>query len=177
MLLNGEPILATAEQLAAILGVSRAGVFDLARRGVIPRTARGRYDVAQAVRGYLAHVRAERGDPDVAALRRARAELAQLRAEQARRSLARATGDELLPLAVVEAEYRVAFSVMWAELFKVPAAVAPRLLYLQKPVEAFKVLDAAMHEAATAAHRNAVRVLGVEPGVTPDPFTDPPSAH
>ncbi len=74
----------STEELAQLLGVSRQTVNELARRGVIPKSSRGRFDLAQVVPAYCRHLREQ------AAGRRGRDAEGSLDLVQERSKLARA---------------------------------------------------------------------------------------
>jgi phage terminase Nu1 subunit (DNA packaging protein) len=48
---------ATAEQLASLVGLSSAAVATLARRGVMIRGDRGKFNLEASVRAYCQHLR------------------------------------------------------------------------------------------------------------------------
>jgi len=82
--------------IARLLDLSERRVQQLSREGVIPKAERGQYDLIGSVRGYVRYLRdqtlkAQAGAPDYAAERarfiRARADLAEMEAEEKRRSL------------------------------------------------------------------------------------------
>ena len=82
--------------IAKLLDLSERRVQQLSREGVIPKAERGQYDLIGSVRGYVRYLRdqaqkAQAGAPDYAAERarfiRARADLAEMEAEEKRRSL------------------------------------------------------------------------------------------
>lgn len=49
--------LVSTEELAQLLGTSRQTVNQLARRGVIPKSSRGRFDLMQCLPAYCGHLR------------------------------------------------------------------------------------------------------------------------
>lgn len=51
------PVVMTADQLGALLGVSARVVRELAQRGIITRAAKGRYTMGESVAAYCAHLR------------------------------------------------------------------------------------------------------------------------
>ena len=82
--------------IARLLDLSERRVQQLSREGVIPKAERGQYDLVGSVRGYVRYLRdqalkAQAGAPDYAAERarfiRARADLAEMEAEEKRRAL------------------------------------------------------------------------------------------
>lgn len=82
--------------IARLLDLSERRIQQLSREGVIPKAERGQYDLIGSVRGYVRYLRdqalkAQAGAPDYALERarfiRARADLAEMEAEEKRRSL------------------------------------------------------------------------------------------
>ena len=82
--------------IAKLLDLSERRVQQLSREGVIPKATRGQYDLIGSVRGYVRYLRdqavsAQAGAPDYAVERaryiRARADLAEMEANQRRGSL------------------------------------------------------------------------------------------
>ena len=82
--------------IAKLLDLSERRVQQLSREGVIPKATRGQYDLIGSVRGYVRYLRdqavkAQAGAPDYASERarfiRARADLAEMEAEEKRGSV------------------------------------------------------------------------------------------
>lgn len=131
-----------APELASIVGCTPRHVQQLARDGIIPKAARGRYPLA-AVTAYCDHLRSDavRGPADFQAERarwtRARADAAeQLVAERARTLLRR----EDVDAAVVGAFARVR-----ARLLSIPSKAAPLVLG-KDTAEAAEVIRRAIYE-------------------------------
>src|SRR5215831_17983276 len=79
----------TVAVLARWLGISEVAVRDLARRGIVMKTGRGRYALEDSVRRVLAHYRdlaSDKGNP---------ASLADIRAQRIRLAKAAADGQEI----------------------------------------------------------------------------------
>jgi phage terminase Nu1 subunit (DNA packaging protein) len=96
--------------IARLLDLSERRVQQLSREGVIPKAERGQYDLVGSVRGYVRYLRdqalkAQAGAPDYATERarfiRARADLAEMEAEEKRRSLIAADQIEAAWIAVL----------------------------------------------------------------------------
>jgi phage terminase Nu1 subunit (DNA packaging protein) len=96
--------------IAKLLDLSERRVQQLSREGVIPKAERGQYDLVGSVRGYVRYLRdqatkAQTGAPDYAAERarfiRARADLAEMEAEQRRGTLIAAEDAEAAWIAVL----------------------------------------------------------------------------
>ena len=96
--------------IAKLLDLSERRVQQLSREGVIPKAERGQYDLIGSVRGYVRYLRdqalkSQAGAPDYMAERarfiRARADLAEMEAQQKRRSLIAADQIEAAWIAVL----------------------------------------------------------------------------
>jgi phage terminase Nu1 subunit (DNA packaging protein) len=114
--------------IAKLLDLSERRVQQLSREGVIPKANRGQYDLIGSVRGYVRYLRdqalkAQAGAPDYAAERarfiRARADLAEMEAEEKRRSLIAA--DE------IEAAWVAVLALLRTRLLGLPDRLAPQV--------------------------------------------------
>lgn len=112
--------------IARLLDLSERRIQQLSREGVIPKAERGQYDLIGSVRGYVRYLRdqalrAQAGAPDYAAERarfiRARADLAEMEAEEKRRSLIAA--DE------IEAAWIAVLALLRTRLLALPDRLAP----------------------------------------------------
>ena len=131
-------------EFAALLGITRQRVNELAREGVIPKAGRGQFDPAIAVPTYCAWLRdaPERrgGDTDL------KAEKLRLTREQAdKAALANElTRGSMVPAAEVEQAW-VGFCVdLRAKLLAVPARVAARASLTR---ETTQILDSEVRSA------------------------------
>jgi phage terminase Nu1 subunit (DNA packaging protein) len=113
--------------IARLLDLSERRVQQLSREGVIPKAERGQYDLIGSVRGYVRYLRdqalkAQAGAPDYAAERarfiRARADLAEMEAEEKRRSLIAAEQIEVAWIAVL--------ALLRTRLLALPDRLAPQ---------------------------------------------------
>jgi len=113
--------------IARLLDLSERRVQQLSREGVIPKAERGHYDLIGSVRGYVRYLRdqalkAQAGAPDYAAERarfiRARADLAEMEAEEKRRSLIAA--DQ------IEAAWIAVLALLRTRLLALPDRLAPQ---------------------------------------------------
>jgi phage terminase Nu1 subunit (DNA packaging protein) len=113
--------------IAKLLDLSERRVQQLSREGVIPKAERGQYDLIGSVRGYVRYLRdqahkAQAGAPDYAAERarfiRARADLAEMEAEEKRRSLIAA--DQ------IEAAWIAVLALLRTRLLALPDRLAPQ---------------------------------------------------
>ena len=114
--------------IAKLLDLSERRVQQLSREGVIPKAERGQYDLIGSVRGYVRYLRdqalkAQAGAPDYAAERarfvRARADLAEIEAEEKRRSLIAA--DE------IEAAWIAVLTLLRTRILALPDRLAPQI--------------------------------------------------
>jgi phage terminase Nu1 subunit (DNA packaging protein) len=114
--------------IARLLDLSERRIQQLSREGVIPKAERGHYDLIGSVRGYVRYLRdqaqrAQAGAPDYAAERarfiRARADLAEMEAEEKRRSLIAA--DE------IEAAWIAVLVLLRTRLLALPDRLAPQV--------------------------------------------------
>lgn len=114
--------------IARLLDLSERRIQQLSREGVIPKAERGHYDLIGSVRGYVRYLRdqaqkAQAGAPDYAAERarfiRARADLAEMEAEEKRRSLIAA--DE------IEAAWIAVLALLRTHLLALPDRLAPQI--------------------------------------------------
>lgn len=139
----------TVAELADFLGLSTRTVKDLAARGVLPRTGRGRYDLKASVRNYARSLRdsaALRGGDDAttAARRReveARAEKVELQNAKTRR--------ELVPAVEVERRWTAILTDVRARMLAIPSRVRARLGHLTAADEA--VVAAEVRDALEGA--------------------------
>jgi len=113
--------------IARLLDLSERRVQQLSREGVIPKAERGQYDLIGSVRGYVRYLRdqaakAQAGAPDYAAERarfiRARADLAEMEADEKRRSLIAAEQ--------IEAAWIAVLALLRTRLLALPDRLAPQ---------------------------------------------------
>lgn len=114
--------------IAKLLDLSERRVQQLSREGVIPKAERGQYDLIGSVRGYVRYLRdqaqkAQAGAPDYAAERarfiRARADLAEMEAEEKRGSLIASEDAETAWIAVL--------ALLRTRMLGLPDRLAPQL--------------------------------------------------
>lgn len=114
--------------IAKLFDLSERRVQQLSREGVIPKAERGQYDLIGSVRGYVRYLRdqavkAQAGAPDYAAERarfiRARADIAEMEAEEKRRSLIAA--DQ------IEAAWIAVLALLRTRLLGLPDRLAPQV--------------------------------------------------
>lgn len=114
--------------IARLLDLSERRVQQLSREGVIPKAERGQYDLIGSVRGYVRYLRdqvtkAQAGAPDYAAERarfiRARADLAEMEAEEKRGALIAAEE--------IEAAWTAVLALLRTRLLALPDRLAPQV--------------------------------------------------
>jgi len=153
---NGQPWVVDINRLVEALSLSRARVYDLVRNGTIPRASRGQYDLVACVRGYIQQLRLQREDTDAVALRRAKVRRARLENRIRRRQLERLEGRNVVPVAVVDSAMREAMGAFYTAMIGVSAQIAPKLVSLRRPHEAFEIVDEAIRAALVEGHRQAI---------------------
>lgn len=114
--------------IARLLDLSERRVQQLSREGVIPKAERGQYDLIGSVRGYVRYLRdqatkAQAGAPDYAAERarfiRARADLAEMEAEEKRGAL--------IVAEEIEAAWIAVLALLRTRLLALPDRLAPQV--------------------------------------------------
>jgi len=133
--------------IARLLDLSERRVQQLSREGVIPKAERGQYDLIGSVRGYVRYLcdqalKAQAGAPDYAAERarfiRARADLAEMEAEEKRRSLIAA--DQ------IEAAWIAVLALLRTRLLALPDRLAPQAFEQSTVGDTRNLIRAAIRE-------------------------------
>jgi phage terminase Nu1 subunit (DNA packaging protein) len=133
--------------IARLLDLSERRVQQLSREGVIPKAERGQYDLIGSVRGYVRYLRdqalkAQAGAPDYAAERarfiRARADLAEMEAEEKRRSLIAAEQ--------IEAAWVAVLALLRTRLLALPDRLAPQAFEQSTVGDTRNLIRAAIRE-------------------------------
>jgi phage terminase Nu1 subunit (DNA packaging protein) len=133
--------------IARLLDLSERRVQQLSREGVIPKAERGQYDLIGSVRGYVRYLRdqalkAQAGAPDYAAERarfiRARADLAEMEAEEKRRSLIAAEQ--------IEAAWISVLALLRTCLLALPDRLAPQVFEQSTVGDTRNLIRAAIRE-------------------------------
>lgn len=133
--------------IARLLDLSERRVQQLSREGVIPKAERGQYDLIGSVRGYVRYLRdqalkAQAGAPDYAAERarfiRARADLAEMEAEEKRRSLIAAEQ--------IEAAWIAVLAHLRTRLLALPDRLAPQAFEQSTVGDTRNLIRAAIRE-------------------------------
>lgn len=133
--------------IARLLDLSERRVQQLSREGVIPKAERGQYDLIGSVRGYVRYLRdqalkAQAGAPDYAAERarfiRARADLAEMEAEEKRHSLIAAEQ--------IEAAWIAVLALLRTRLLALPDRLAPQVFEQSTVGDTRNLIRAAIRE-------------------------------
>ena len=173
--------------IAKLLDLSERRVQQLSREGVIPKATRGQYDLIGSVRGYVRYLRdqaakAQAGAPDYASERarflRARADLAEMEAEQKRGSLLAAEDVETAWIAVL--------ARLRTRLLALPDRLAPLVHAETSPAGVRDVIRGAIREALEELAESDVRPerdeddtaeIGGNGGAAPDGSRGTEGAH
>ena len=140
---NTQPI----SVISSLLDISERRVQQLSKAGVIPKAARGRYELIGSVRGYIRHLRdinlkGEAGNADYgterARLVKAKADLAEMEASQMR--------GELLSAPDVKVAWTEIVALMRARLLVLPDKIAPVVHETTSLNQARDVIKKAVHE-------------------------------
>lgn len=143
---NTQPI----SVITSLLDISERRVQQLSKAGVIPKAARGRYELIGSVRGYIRHLRdlnikdgIDAADYGVerARLVKAKADLAEMEASQMR-------GD-LLPAADVTVAWTEIVALMRSRLLALPDKIAPVVHETTSIAQAKDVIKKAIYEILT----------------------------
>ncbi|MGR3593085.1 MAG: terminase small subunit, Nu1 [Limimaricola soesokkakensis] len=133
--------------IARLLDLTERRVQQLSREGVIPKAERGQYDLIGSVRGYVRYLRdqavkAKAGAPDYASERarfiRARADLAEMEAEEKRRAL--------LAADQVEAAWVAVLALLRTRLLALPDRLAPQAFEQSTVGDTRNLIRAAIRE-------------------------------
>jgi len=133
--------------ISRLLDLSERRIQQLSREGVIPKAERGQYDLIGSVRGYVRNLRdqalkAQAGAPDYALERarfiRARADLAEMEAEEKRRSLIAAEQ--------IEAAWIAVLALLRTRLLALPDRLAPQAFEQSTVGDTRNLIRAAIRE-------------------------------
>ena len=150
----------SAEVLAKLLDITERRVRQLSAEGIIPKVARGRYEMVGAVRGYIRYLRdltlkGEVGPADYgverARLVKARADLAEMEASQMR-------GD-LLPAPDVTVAWTEIVALMRARLLVLPDKIAPVVYETTSLNQTRDVIKKAVYDILTEIAATDVEIL------------------
>jgi len=137
----------SAVVLARLLDISERRVRQLSAEGVIPKAARGRYEVVGAVRGYIRYLRdlTLKGEVGAADYGVERARLVKARADLAEMEAAHRGGD-LIAAPDVTAAWTDIMALVRARLLALPDKIAPVVHETTSIAEARNVIHQAVHD-------------------------------
>jgi phage terminase Nu1 subunit (DNA packaging protein) len=124
-----------AADLGKVLGISRASIANLATDGILPRAARGEFNLAACVQAYIQHKRTLAGSDKVGNLTVERSRLAKARADKAERD-ERVEKGELVPASDIEQAWLATAGLIRTRILGVPRKIAPRIIALKTATEA-----------------------------------------
>lgn len=142
-------------QVAAVLDLEVRRVQQLAREGIIPKPARGRYQLGGCVQGYIRYLRARAHPDDLLTYDAARTKKMTADAELAELTLARERG-RLVEVERFESALSQAFGRVRSRLLALPSRAAPDLVGLAAEVDAELVLDRLVVEMLAELQRDPV---------------------
>jgi len=157
----------SADVLAKLLDITERRVRQLSAEGIIPKVARGRYEMVGAVRGYIRYLRelslkGEVGPADYgtgrARLVKAKADLAEMEASQMR--------GELLPAPDVKRAWTDIVALMRARLLVLPDKIAPVVHETTSINQAKDVIKKAVYEVLTEIAETEIEITPRSDGGT-----------
>ena len=134
--------------VAKLLDLTERRVNQLVKEGVLPRAARGRYELVPVVRAYISYLRDKAVNTDVgvfdypahrARLTSAKADMAEMEREQMK--------DNLIPADDVADAWDAMASNMRAKLLSIPTKSATQVFAAKNQTEAKKILKEAINDA------------------------------
>ena len=131
-----------------VLGISAARVGQLAAQGILPKVKRGRYDLAECVKGYLKHKLqvVEASDAATKGLMFQRSRLAKSKADQAEAEQQRESG-EWVNVADVERTWLALAATFRTRCLAIPTKAATRWAASRTANEAEALMRAEIHQA------------------------------
>lgn len=149
----------SAEVLAKLLDITERRVRQLSAEGIIPKVARGRYEMVGAVRGYIRYLRDLnlQGDVGPADYATQRARLVKARADLAEMEASEMRGD-LLSAPDVTAAWTEIVALMRARLLVLPDKLAPVVHETTSINQAKDVIKKAVFEVLTEISETEVKI-------------------
>jgi phage terminase Nu1 subunit (DNA packaging protein) len=150
--------------IARLFEVTPGRIYQLVDEGIIPRVARGQYDLIASVQSYLRHLRKQLSDARVGLgdYGNERARLTRARADVAEMDRSVKTG-ELVPADQLEETWLTLAGNVRTRILAVPDKIAPRIVTVKNPVEAAKLIRHELNEALSEIATTKV------PGAPPAP--------
>jgi len=154
------PIEVSTADLAKVFGISTRRIAQLVEERVLVRTARGMFDLGEAVRSYLSY-REQRLAVKLGAgpLHEARRRYLEARTRTAELAAEERVG-KLVPADQVEASFAAVVTAVRSHLLAVPAKVAARAGMCKTAVEVKALLQAEIAEALSELALTKVSVNG-----------------
>ncbi len=136
----------SVETIAKLLDLSTRRVQQLVKDGVIPKTEKGRYELAPCVRGYIAYLRDRNIGAGIVSLDEARmrktvaeAQLSELQLEKERGSV--------LDVEQIEKLWSGIVSATRQRILSIPAKLAPIVAVEEKPATCKAIIEEQIIEA------------------------------
>jgi phage terminase Nu1 subunit (DNA packaging protein) len=147
-MLENTPKMGTVADVCALLLVKAPSVFEMVRNGVLPRAAKGQYDLIACNHAYIRYLRerGQAGDGSDEGLTSQRARLTRNKADMAEMERSRLLG-ELLPANETRAAWSSLFALLRSRFLAIPSKCAPRLLMLKTAAQPKAILEAEINEA------------------------------
>lgn len=135
-------------KMASLLMLSDRRIQQLAKEGVLPKSARGKYELAPTVQAYISYLRDRAaepsdGDEDYG---KNRARLTRLRADMADLEL-KLMQEKYLPIADIESSVVRDYSSLRAKLQQIGTKVADRGISMSNPGELQDLVDTYIRES------------------------------
>lgn len=136
------------ETICKILDLSPQRITQLVNEGIIPRHARGRYELIPVVRGYIAYLRrrAVKGDAPTGDLTSHRTRLTAARADLAEMEKAQME-NRLIPAEDISAAWEAMTANMRSKMLAIPSKAAPAVYAAESLNEAKSILKDEINEA------------------------------
>lgn len=134
--------------IAKLLDLTERRVNQLAKEGVLPKAARGRYELVPVVRAYISYLRDRAVNSDVGPddyatqrtrLTKAKADMAEMEKEQ--------MANRLIPAADVGDAWEAMVSNMRAKMLSLPTKVATAVFVSEDVSETKRIIKEQVHEA------------------------------
>ena len=134
--------------VAKLLDLTERRVNQLAKDGVLPKTARGRYELVPVVRAYIAYLRQKAVNSDVGKddWGTQRTRLTKLKADMAEMEK-RQMEDSLIPADDVSDAWEAMVSNMKAKMLSLPSKVATAVFVAEDVSEAKRIIKEQVNEA------------------------------
>lgn len=157
--------------VAKLLDLTERRVNQLAKSGVLPKAARGRYELVPVVRAYIHYLRQKTVNNDVGAddyakhrarLTKAKADMAEMEKDQ--------MANQLIPANDVQDAWEVMVSNMRNKMLSLPTKVATAVFVAENAADAQSIIKEQVNEAL--AELSAVEVKTANPIRATEPDDD-----